>query len=71
MMLLSRINMTFEDNIKKIEDIINQLEKGDIPLNKAIELYNEGNNLVNESKKELDQAKLLIKEYGEENDGDK
>ena len=34
--------LTFEDNLKKLEDIVNQLESGEIDLEKSVELYEKG-----------------------------
>lgn len=34
--------ITFEDAMKKLETIVEKLEQGDVPLEKAIEYYQEG-----------------------------
>lgn len=34
--------MTFENAMESLEEIVNQLESGDIPLNDLIDKYNEG-----------------------------
>lgn len=51
---------TFEDGIKRIEEIISNLEKGDISLDKAAELYGEGVLLASKCSKQLSEAKLKI-----------
>lgn len=51
---------TFEENLKKLGTIVSELEKGDIPLEKAVELYGEGIALSSECRKQLDQAQLKI-----------
>lgn len=53
---------TFEDNMKKLSSIVSELEKGDLPLEKAIELYTEGVKVSAECKKQLDEAKIIITE---------
>jgi exodeoxyribonuclease VII small subunit len=53
---------TFEDNMKKLGEIVSELEKGDIPLEKAVELYGEGVKLSAECKKQLENAQLKITE---------
>lgn len=42
---MAKKKMIFEDAIKEMEDIINTIENGDIPLSKSIELYKKGINL--------------------------
>ena len=33
--------LSFEDSLKKLEDIVDKLESGDIDLEKSVELYEE------------------------------
>lgn len=54
--------MKFEENMKQLSDIVEQLEKGDIPLEKAVELYSSGLNISAQCRKELENAKLKITE---------
>lgn len=37
--------LTFEESMKQMEDIVGKLEEGDVPLEKAIELFQEGMDL--------------------------
>lgn len=57
-------NITFEDNMKRLGTIVSELEKGDIPLEKAVELYGEGIKLSASCKKQLEEAQLKITEDG-------
>jgi exodeoxyribonuclease VII small subunit len=34
--------LTFEENLKKLEDIVDKLESGNIDLEKSVELYEQG-----------------------------
>ncbi|MGN0666336.1 MAG: exodeoxyribonuclease VII small subunit [Huintestinicola sp.] len=52
--------MSFETSVRKIDDIINKLSEGEIPLDEAIELYKQGADEIISCKKELDNAKLKI-----------
>lgn len=52
----------FEDNISDLGKIVAELEKGDIPLDRAVELYTEGIKLSAECKKQLSEAKIKITE---------
>jgi exonuclease VII small subunit len=54
--------LTFEDNMTKLGKIVAELEKGDIPLEKAVELYGEGVKLSAFCKKQLEEAKIKITE---------
>lgn len=57
---------TFEESLKQLEVIVDQMEKGDLPLEQALKLFEEGVNLSAVCKKELDEAEgkvqLLIKQ---------
>lgn len=53
---------TFEENMKKLGSIVAELEKGDVPLEKAVELYGEGVKLSAVCKKQLDNARIKITE---------
>lgn len=54
--------LSFEDNMNRLRDIVSQLEKGDIPLEKSVELYGEGVRLSAVCRKQLDEAKIKITE---------
>ncbi len=60
----------FEEHLKSLEGIIDQLEKGDLPLEEAIKLFEDGVNLSNACKQELEAAEgkvqvLLKQKNGE------
>ena len=55
---------TFEDNMNRLGKIVTELEKGDIPLEKAVELYGEGIKAAAVCRKQLDEAKIKITEDG-------
>jgi exodeoxyribonuclease VII small subunit len=50
--------MTFEEKIKKIEDIIETLEQGDEPLEKLLELFEQGILLIEDCRKYINNAEL-------------
>ena len=54
--------VTFEDNMTRLGQIVSELEKGDIPLEKAVELYGEGVKLSAACRKQLDKAQIKITE---------
>ncbi len=57
---------TFEESLKKLETIVEQLEKGDLSLESSLKLFEEGVGLSAVCKKELDAAdgkvQILIKQ---------
>lgn len=46
----------FEDCLKRLEEIVDQLEKGDLPLEQSLALFEEGMKLSNSCRGELEQA---------------
>lgn len=50
--------------MNKLGQIVAQLEKGDIPLEKAVELYGESLKLTALCRRQLDEAKIKITEVG-------
>jgi|GEM_PF-677035 exodeoxyribonuclease VII small subunit len=51
---------TFEDKLKRLQEIVNMLDQGSVSLNQAIKLYEEGMELAVELRKILDEAELKI-----------
>lgn len=49
--------MSFEQSLKRIEEIVSLLESGELELEKSTELYREGLSLAVSCKKDLDSAK--------------
>lgn len=59
--------MTFEENLTRLNDIVDQLENDKLPLEKALELYKEGIDLSVDCKKSLESAKLSVKAMNGDN----
>ena len=57
---------SFEESLKKLETIVEQLEQGDLALEESLKLFEEGVGLSATCKKELDAAEgkvqILIKQ---------
>ena len=51
---------TFEENMLRLEEIVNKLEKGDAQLSEYLRLFEEGTQLVSTCRKELDQAEQQV-----------
>ncbi|KWV92861.1 exodeoxyribonuclease VII small subunit [Erythrobacter sp. YT30] len=52
--------LSFEDALVALEQIVQQLERGDVPLDKSIELYERGEKLREACQKRLDAAQARI-----------
>ena len=55
---------TFETNLERLQHIVDQLESGEMPLEKGVALYKEGLGLSKACRKELDKARLIISRAG-------
>ena len=60
-------NLTFEENLKKLEEIVEQLESGEIDLEKSVELYEKGMILKNNCQERLKKVEIQIKKIKIEN----
>jgi exodeoxyribonuclease VII small subunit len=58
----------FEDCLQRLEKIVQELEKGDVPLEKSLSLFEEGMQLSSACRQELEQAEgkveILLKKNG-------
>ncbi len=57
--------ITFEDALNRLEELVQQLETGDIPLEESIKSFDEGKNLVKFCLQLLDKAEIKVKELKE------
>lgn len=53
-------NKTFEENMQELETIVSELEKGNVPLEEAMEKFKHGMNLSNELEKTLTNAEKTL-----------
>lgn len=54
--------MEFETVLKTLEGLIGQLEKGDLPLEKSLETYEQGVSMVKEAEKRLTEMQGKIEQ---------
>ncbi len=58
----------FEECLDRLEKIVNELEKGDVSLERALELFEEGMSLSGSCRKQLEEAEgkveILLKRNG-------
>ena len=60
---------SFEESLKKLEGIVEQLEKGDQALEETLKLFEEGVGLSAACKKELDEAEGRVQALVKQRDG--
>lgn len=67
---MSKKNPTFEDGMKRLEEIVKLLEKGEAPLNQSLELFEEGTSLVKVCGEMLDGAEQRVVKLKKGPDGE-
>ena len=58
---MNQQNKTFEENMHRLEQIVRAMERGDVPLEESLKLFQEGTELVRCCGKLLDEAELQVK----------
>ena len=54
-------NMTFEQSMQRLEQIVRAMERGDVALDESLKLFQEGTELVRNCGKLLDDAQMQVK----------
>ena len=57
---MTKKSQSFEQSITRLDEIVRQLEQGNVPLEDALKLFQEGTGLVSTCGKLLDQAELEV-----------
>ncbi|MCS7055212.1 MAG: exodeoxyribonuclease VII small subunit [Thermoflexales bacterium] len=60
--------LTFEQAFQQLEAIVVQLERGELPLDRSLELYARGQQLAAHCARLLDQAELRVRVMGTDDD---
>ena len=60
---------TFEENVKQLESIVQQLERGDLPLEDSIRLFEEGMQVSGACKNQLEAAEGKVQMLMKQRDG--
>ena len=66
---MNQKNHTFEENMQRLEQIVRAMERGDVPLEESLKLFQEGTKLVESCGKLLDEAELQVKKITVAADG--
>ena len=52
--------LTYEQSIARLDDIVRSMERGDVPLEQALKLFEEGAGLIASCNKMLDDAEQMV-----------
>lgn len=66
---MSAKNPTFEENMARLEQIVRAMERGDVPLEESLKLFQEGTALVKACGKLLDEAEQQVTKIVTQADG--
>ena len=58
---MSENSLTFEASMARLEQIVRAMERGDVPLEESLKLFQEGTDLVRNCSALLDNAQLQVK----------
>lgn len=64
---MSKENIKFEEKLKELEEIVNELEKGEIDLDSSIEKYTYAMKLVKECDKKIKSVEEKVSKIVSEN----
>ena len=60
---------SFEESLTKLEEIVAKLERGDLPLEDSIQLFEEGTRLSDVCRKQLEEAEGKVEKLVKQRDG--
>ena len=66
---MNQENKTFEQSMQRLEQIVRAMERGDVPLEESLKLFQEGTALVRSCGKLLDDAQLQVRKVMTAADG--
>ena len=61
--------MNYEKSVQRLEAIVEELDGGNLDLNKALKLFEEGIKCLRDASAELGQAEAKVKTLVEQSDG--
>jgi exodeoxyribonuclease VII small subunit len=68
---MAKKSSEFEKNLQKLQKIVEQLEQGDLALEKGVDLFKQGLSLVNSCRQQLEKAKHEVSVFIQETEQDK
>ena len=59
----------FEEAMKRLEEIVHDLESGDLPLEESLKVFEEGMDLINLCSEKLEEVEQKVTKLVKESDG--
>ena len=66
---MNQKNKTFEESMQRLEQIVRTMERGEVPLEESIRLFQEGTELARNCGKFLEDAQLQVSKIKASADG--
>lgn len=66
---MNQPKLSFEDSMKRLEEIVVRLEKGDVPLQESLDIFEEGSRLLAECNRMLEEAEQKVLQLKKGRDG--
>ena len=57
---MAKKKLSFEESMKRLEEIVSRLERGELSLEESLRFFEEGNELVKECSRMLDEAEQKV-----------
>ena len=67
---MANYNMSFEDSVKRLDEIVKLLERGDAPLSESLKLFEEGTSLISNCDTLLNEAEQKVVKLRKGQDGE-
>ncbi len=66
---MAKKTLSFEESMQRLEEIVRLLERGDVPLEESLALFEEGSGLIARCSKLLDNAEQKVIKLKKGSDG--
>lgn len=66
---MAKKTLSFEESMRRLEEIVRLLERGDVPLEESLALFEEGSGLIAQCGKLLDSAEQKVIKLKKGSDG--
>ena len=67
---MAKDKMSFEDSVKRLDEIVKLLERGDAPLSESLKLFEEGTSLISNCDTLLNEAEQKVVKLRKCQDGE-
>ena len=67
---MAKDKMSFEDSVKRLDEIVKLLERGDAPLSESLKLFEEGTSLISNCDTLLNEAEQKVVKLRKGKDGE-